>query len=141
MSRDVSGRDVRSRRGWLTALLTTAVLSVPLATSAQPFPMTNECAALLPRNFVASLRAVNQFFSGITEQSGTGPNETAVGKPIATRAVFFANGDGSLKVTITVDRYLRKRSAASAYREAFEKSAAVPGFEPIGVVPLAVEVR
>ena len=133
MSRDVGAMDVRSRRGWVTTLLIAAVLSVPLAASGHPFPLADEVAGLLPRNFVISLRAVNQFFSEITEQSGTGRDETAVGRPIATRAVFFTNGDGSLKVTITVDRYLRKRDAASAYQQALEKSEAVPGFAPISI--------
>jgi len=133
MSRDVGAMDVRSRRGWVTTLLIAAVLSVPLAAGGHPFPLTDEFVGLLPRNFVISLSAVNQFFSEITEQSGTGRDETAVGRPIATRAVFFTNGDGSLKVTITVDRYLRKRDAASAYQQALEKSEAVPGFAPISI--------
>src|SRR5262249_61995559 len=97
MSRDVGAMDVRSRRGWVTTLLIAAVLSVPLAASGHPFPVADEVAGLLPRNFVISLRAVNQFFFEITEQSGTGRDRTAGGRPNRDRAVFFTNGECHLE--------------------------------------------
>lgn len=120
-----------SRSGWVAGLVTIAAVScVPLVAGGQP--RARPRGGLLSRNFVVSVRAVNQFFSQITEEAATGRDETALGKPTRTRAVFFTNGD-SLKVTITVDRYPRARDAASAYEQALEKSEAVPGFEPISV--------
>ena len=89
--------------------------------------------ALLPPYFVVLLNPVSQLFSQITEQGSTGKDSTAVGKPKATRAVFFTNGDGDLKVTITADRYRSSNAAASAFQEALEKSEAVPGFQPISI--------
>jgi hypothetical protein len=89
--------------------------------------------ALLPRYFVVLLNPVSQLFSQITEQASTGKNSTAVGKPKATRAVFFTNGDGGLKVTITADRYRSFSDAAAAYQVAVEKSESVPGFQPISI--------
>src|SRR5271155_3953010 len=87
--------------------------------------------ALLPRNYVVLLALVNQYFDEITQQDSTGKDSTAQGDPDATRAVFFINGDGSQKVTITVDRYRNSSDATSAYQTAIEKSEEVPGFQPI----------
>lgn len=123
-----------SRSGWVAGLVTIVVVScIPLAAGAEPRVWPR--GGLLSRNFVVSTRAVNQYFPQITEQSATGRDETAQGRPIKTRAVFFTNGH-SLKVTITVDKYLRPRDAASAYEQAVEQSELVPGFEPIAVPPV-----
>ena len=51
-------------------------------------------AALLPRNTVVPVSAVTQYFPDVTEEASTGPNETSVGKPIASRSVIFASADG-----------------------------------------------
>lgn len=88
---------------------------------------------LLPRNYVVLLNLVNQYFDTITQQDSTGKDSTAQGDPDATRAVFFINGDGSQKVTITVDRYRNSSDATSAYQTALQKSEEVPGFEPITI--------
>ena len=88
---------------------------------------------LLPRNYVVLLHLVNQYFDTITQQDSTGKDSTAQGDPDATRAVFFINGDGSQKVTITVDRYRNSSDATSAYQTALQKSEEVPGFEPITI--------
>ncbi len=88
---------------------------------------------LLPRNYIVLLNLVNQYFDTITQQDSTGKDSTAQGDPDATRAVFFINGDGSQKVTITVDRYRNSSDATSAYQTALQKSEEVPGFEPITI--------
>jgi hypothetical protein len=76
---------------------------------------------------------VNQYFDTITQQDSKGKDSTAQGDPDATGAVFFINGDGSQKVTITVDRYRNSSDAISAYQIALQKSEEVPGFEPIAI--------
>jgi len=88
---------------------------------------------LLPRNYVVLLHLMNQYFDTITQQDSTGKDSTAQGDPDATRAVFFINGEGSQKVTITVDRYRNSSDATSAYQTALQKSEEVPGFEPITI--------
>jgi hypothetical protein len=87
----------------------------------------------LPRNVVVPLSAVNRLFPEITRQTSTGHNSTATNNPNATRSVIYASGDGSKKVTITVDQYGTPGDASSAYEQAIQKSQSVPGFKPITV--------
>jgi hypothetical protein len=136
INRSVSDVGGGSRRGRLAVLLIAVVTSLFLAATGQSWSLssaTDGSGALLPRNFVVSLSAVNQFFPEINQQASTGRDKTAVGNPKATRAVFFTNGDGSEKVTITVDRYRNLADAESAFQQAREASEAVPGFEPISI--------
>src|SRR5215467_10071422 len=49
----------------------------------------------------------------------------------ATRSVIYTTGDGSKKVTLTVDQYGSASDASSAYQQAMQKSEAVPGFTPL----------
>ncbi len=93
-------------------------------------------SSLLPRHFVVLLNLVTQYFDSITEQESTGKDSTAQGNPVATRAVFFINHDGSLLVTITADSYRNTSDAAAAYQTALQKSEAVPGFTPIAIPPV-----
>lgn len=58
-----------------------------------------------PPRVVVALDVVNQFFPEVTQTASTGENPTAIGNPIATRSVIYANGDISKKVTISVDEY------------------------------------
>jgi hypothetical protein len=51
--------------------------------------------------------------------------------------VIYESGDGSKKVTITVDHYESPRDASSAYQQALERSQAVPGYKPLPVPALA----
>jgi hypothetical protein len=90
-------------------------------------------ATLLARKVVIPLRLVNRFFPEITREASTGRNPTATGNPKATRIVIYTTGDGSKKVTITVDQYGSSKDAASAYQLAVEKSQSVPGFKPVAV--------
>ena len=107
-----------------------AVLSVPsiallsLAACGDPGPSTE----LLPRDTVVPVSAVTKYFPDVTKESSTGPNETIVGKPIASRAVVFASGDGKKKVTLSVDQYASAGDAAAAFQTAVQGSKAAPGF-------------
>ena len=87
-------------------------------------------AALLPRNTVVPVSVVTQYFPDVTRETSTGPNETSVGKPIASRSVVFASADGKKKVTLSVDRYASASDAAAAYQKAVQGSKAAPGFKP-----------
>ena len=87
-------------------------------------------AALLPRNTVVPASVVTQYFPDVTKETGTGPNETSVGKPIASRSVVFASADGKKKVTLSVDQYASASDAAAAYQTAVQGSQAAPGFKP-----------
>ena len=87
-------------------------------------------AALLPRNTVVPASVVTQYFPDVTKETSTGPNETSVGKPIASRSVVFASADGKKKVTLSVDQYASASDAAAAYQTAVQGSQAAPGFKP-----------
>lgn len=127
-----------TRRGLLAALLIGALVSPPaLRPSSASSSTDGASGGLLARSFVVGLRLVSQFFPEITQMASTGRNSTAVGKPLATRAVFYTNGDGSKLVTVTVDRYGSASEAAAAYRIALDQSEAAPGF---AVIPLPVNV-
>ena len=86
--------------------------------------------ALLPRNTIVPVRVVTQYFPDVTKKASTGPNETSVGKPIASRSVVFLSADGKKKVTLSVDQYASASDAAAAYQTAVELSIAAPGFKP-----------
>jgi hypothetical protein len=87
-------------------------------------------AALLPRNTVVPVSVVTQYFPDVTKEASTGPNETSVGKPIASRSVVFASADGKKKVTLSVDQYASASDAVAAYQTAVQGSKAAPGFKP-----------
>ena len=89
-------------------------------------------APLLPRDTVVPVSAVTQYFPGVTKEASTGPNETSVGKPVASRSVVFVSADGKKKVTLSVDQYASASDAASAYQTAVQGSKAAPGFNPRG---------
>jgi hypothetical protein len=85
--------------------------------------------ALRSRNTVVPVGVVPQYFPDVTKEAGTGPNETSVGKPIASRSAVFASADGRKKVTLSVDQYGSASDAAAAYQMAVQGSIAAPGFE------------
>ncbi len=88
--------------------------------------------SILPRNVIVPLSVVNRLFPEITQESNTGINLTAVGNPKATRIVIYANGDGSKKITITVDQYEISSIALFAYQQAIQKSK-LPGFVSLSI--------
>jgi hypothetical protein len=85
----------------------------------------------LPRNVVVPLSVVSRFFPDITRETSTGRNSTATGHPKATRMVIYETGNGSKKVTITVDQYGSPSDASSAYQQAVQKSQSVSGFKQV----------
>jgi hypothetical protein len=95
--------------------------------------------ALLPRDAIVPVSVVTQHFPEITKESGTGPNETSVGKPVASRSVVFTSTDGKKKVTLSVDKYANADDAAEAYRTAVDGSKAAPGFKPATAPDLGQE--
>src|SRR5262245_66130104 len=93
------GSGLRPRR--LTALSIAAVATLSLACESSSSPAAS--GATLPRNVIVSLSVVSGLFPDITREASTGRNLTATGNPKATRMVIYETGDGSKKVTITVD--------------------------------------
>lgn len=96
-------------------------------------------ATLLPREAIVSASAVTNAFPDVTREAGTGPNETSVGTPAASRAVVFTSADGRKKVTLSIDRYASAEQAAAAFRTAVEGSRAAPGFKPAAAPKLGEE--
>ena len=120
-----------SRPGRLTALSIAMVGSLSLVCESFSAPATS--GGTLPRNVIVPLSEVTRLFPDITRETSTGRNLTATGNPKATRLVIYESGDGSKKVTITVDQYGSSRDASSAYKQAVQKSQSVPGFKPVQV--------
>jgi hypothetical protein len=100
---------------------------------------SSSTASLLPRDTIVPVSVVTQYFPDVTKESGTGPNETSVGKPVASRSVVFMSADGKKKVTLSVDQYADASDAASAYQTAVQGSKAAPGFKPATSPNLAHE--
>jgi len=73
---------------------------------------------------------VTEYFPDVSKEASTGPNETSVGKPFASRSVVFTSADGKKKVTVSVDQYASASDAAAAYQMAVQGSKAAPGFNP-----------
>jgi hypothetical protein len=120
-----------SRPGRLAALSLATVGTLSLACESFSAPATS--GGTLPRNVIVPLSEVSRLFPDITRETSTGRNLTATGNPKATRLVIYESGDGSKKVTITVDQYGSPRDASSAYKQAVQKSQSVPGFKPVRV--------
>ena len=122
------------------ALSIAAIGAVALAhgTSAASLKSRSSASDItLARKVVVPLRVVNRLFPEITRQTRTGRNPTATNNPKATRiVVIYATGDGSKKVTITLDQYASSNDASSAYEQAVQKSQSVPGFAPVAVSDL-----
>jgi hypothetical protein len=72
-------------------------------------------------------------FPELTVETDIGPNPTAAGNPTATRSVDFKNGDGSKKVTVSVDEYANPNDASQGYQQAVQRSQAVPGFNSVEI--------
>jgi hypothetical protein len=70
-----------------------------------------------------SLSVVKEFFPGISRYTFA-TRSTAFGKPVATRLADYTSGDGSQKVSLTVDQYVNPGEALVAYQEAAQKSQA-----------------
>ena len=92
---------------------------------------TSGSKSLLPRKVVVPVSVVNRSFPELRREASTGENVTAVGNPIATRSVIYANNDNSKRATITLDQYASASDASSAFQEAVQKSKTVAGFKPV----------
>jgi hypothetical protein len=133
--RYVSDMGSGSQLARLAALWIALSGALSLAAYGQSSPSSGTTSisdSMLPRNFVIPLSVVDEFFPQVTQEASTGQNLTAVGNPKATRSVIYANGDSSMKVTITVDQYESSADASSAYKQAVEKSK-IPGFKSVSV--------
>jgi hypothetical protein len=97
------------------------------STPAAGSPVATPGAALLPRDIILPLNAVQQVVPEMAKESATGANQTTVGNPTGTRAVTFATADGAQRVVISVDQYRTAGDASATFQEAFRKSQAVPG--------------
>jgi hypothetical protein len=133
------------RRTVLASLLATAALATagPRPIRAQDStPATGDAsatpagAALLPRDTILPLSAVQDIVPEIASETVTGENATAVGHPIANRAVTFATADREHRVVLSVDRYERVDDASTAFQDAFRASQEVPGVEAEAVSDL-----
>jgi hypothetical protein len=120
-----------------TALSVTAIALLSLVACGDD--PSSSTAALLPRNTVVPVSVVTQYFPDVTKEASTGPNETSVGKPIASRSVVFTSADGKKKVTLSVDQYAGVSEAAAAYETAVQGSKAAPGFKPAASPDLGQE--
>src|ERR1044071_4462306 len=111
----------------------TALLSLAACGDAGP------SVQLLPRDTVVPVSAVTKYFPDVTKEANTGPNETSVGKPIASRSALFASADGKQKVTLSVDQYASASDAEAAYQTAVQGSKLAPGFKPAASPALGQE--
>jgi hypothetical protein len=122
------------QRGLRTALLPVAAMALlSLAACGDAAP------PLLPRDTVVPVSVVTKYFPGVATEASTGPNETSVGKPIASRSVVFVSADGKKKVTVSIDQYASAGDAAAAYQTAVQRSKAAPGFNPAATPNLGQE--
>ena len=85
---------------------TTLAVALLGAVAATPSPV-------LPRSAIVELSIVQKYFPQVMREQYSGMNKTAAANPIATRSVIFASGDGSKKVTLSVDRYASGGDALS----------------------------
>ena len=124
---------MKRQTGLRAAMFTVAALALQLlsACSDDSSPKSpTATAALLAREAVVPVSVVTQYFPDVSTEANTGPNETSVGNPVASRSVVFVSTDGKKKVTLSVDQYATASDAASAYQTAVEGSKAAPGFKP-----------
>ena len=120
----------RGPRAAVLSVAAIALVSLAACGDDSSSKTASSTAALLPRNTVVPVSVVTQYFPDVTKEASTGPNETSVGKPIASRLVVFASADGKKKVTLSVDQYASASDAAAAYQTAVQGSKAAPGFNP-----------
>ena len=124
---------MKRQTGLRAAMFTVAALALQLlsACSDNSSPKSpTATTALLAREAVVPASVVTQYFPDVSTEANTGPNETSVGNPVASRSVVFVSTDGKKKVTLSVDQYATASDAASAYQTAVEGSKAAPGFKP-----------
>jgi hypothetical protein len=130
------------KRASLAAILSTAAIALSLLSACGDDSSSKSpaaAAALLAREAIVPVSVVTRYFPDVSTEASTGPNETSVGKPIASRSVVFTSADGKKKVTLSVDQYATAGDAATAYQTAVEGSKAAPGFKPAASPSLGQE--
>lgn len=129
----------RSTRAVVLSMAAIALLSLA-ACGDGPSTTTNTASAeLLSRNTIVPVSVVTQYFPDITNEASTGPNETSVGKPIASRSVVFVSADGKKKVTLSIDQYADISDAEAAFQTAVQGSKDAPGFKSVASPDLGQE--
>jgi hypothetical protein len=91
-------------------------------------PAVGAAARLLPGTIIIPIDVVSMYFPEIAMVASTGPNQGAVGRPVATRATIYTSSDSTQKVTISVDEYATAADASATYQEAVQGSLNAPGF-------------
>jgi hypothetical protein len=119
------------KRTALLPLVALALLALAACSDAAP--------PLMPREAIPPVGAVTRYFPDVTKETATGPNETRIGKPVASRSVVYESQDGKKKVTLSIDQYASESEAASAYQTAVEGSKTAPGFKPAASPDLGQE--
>ena len=125
--------EMNRQRCFRAAMLTVAAIA-PISLAA-----CGDDTALLPREAIVPVSVVTQYFPEVTNESGAGPNETRVGKPIASRSAVFTSDDGKKKVTLSVDKYANADEAADAYRTAVGREQGRAWVQACGVANLGDE--
>jgi hypothetical protein len=125
------------QQGWRLVVLSAAAIA--LLSLAACGDASAPSAPLLPRDAMVPVSVVTKFFPDVTKEASTGPNETSVGKPVASRSVVFLSADGKNKVTLSIDQYESASDAASAYQTAVQGSKDAPGFKPAATPNLGEE--
>jgi hypothetical protein len=118
------------RRTVLASLVATAVLAAGSITQSRAQVSTPEAparGAVLPRDFILPLAAVQEVVPEMATETATGENAGALGHPGATRSVTYATEDGERRLVLSVDQHPSAAEAVAAFQEAVAKSREVPG--------------
>src|SRR5215212_458038 len=101
--------------------------STPATGSASATPEEPSRGALLPRDVILPLSAVQEVMPEIATETATGENAGTLGHPIATRSVTYAAEDGKRRLVLSVDQHPSADDASAAFQDAVAKSREVPG--------------
>ena len=101
--------------------------STPATRSASATPEEPSRGALLPRDVILPLSAVQEVMPEMATETATGENAGALGHPVATRSVTYAVEDGKRRLVLSVDQHPSADDASAAFEDAVAKSREVPG--------------
>jgi hypothetical protein len=104
--------------GLLAALTLSAYAQEPASDDSSITNSTSQSA--VKRDMFVSLKVVKEYFPAVTRYRAEA-NSTALGSPIATRAVNYLSEDSASMVTLSVDEYQTPTDAQSAYQQAVQK--------------------
>jgi hypothetical protein len=109
----------------LAVLLIMAVVVLSLSACANGNGASS--SSTLPSNLILTLSEVKELLPEMSQETATGEDESALGKPTGTSSVTYATDDGSQRVVISVDQYQSSDDASSTYQEAVQGSKEAPG--------------